>query len=109
MSSGQLGRGGAYGVLQLHVPVRRLEIPVYMNHATGTWAEAHEGLVVQRKLRSGAHDGGVGPCPWLLTSLPQEYQGLKDQLLDNTRKCGAVVAAYLLLVADGQVCAGARS
>ncbi|KAG2443532.1 hypothetical protein HXX76_001884 [Chlamydomonas incerta] len=32
----------------------------------------------------------------------KEYQGLKDQLLDNTRKCGAVVAAYLLLTADGQ-------
>ncbi|KAG2452284.1 hypothetical protein HYH02_003308 [Chlamydomonas schloesseri] len=31
----------------------------------------------------------------------KEYQGLKDQLMDNTRKCGAVVAAYLLVTADG--------
>ncbi|KXZ47348.1 hypothetical protein GPECTOR_36g71 [Gonium pectorale] len=32
----------------------------------------------------------------------KEYQGLKDQLMDNTRKSGAVVAAYLLLTVDGQ-------
>ncbi|GLC49332.1 hypothetical protein PLESTB_000207600 [Pleodorina starrii] len=39
---------------------------------------------------------------WPALPPPQEYQGLKDQLLDNTRKCGAVVAAYLLLTVDGQ-------
>ena len=33
----------------------------------------------------------------------QEYEGLKEQLQDNTRKCGAVVAAYLLVTVDGQV------
>ncbi|EFJ50235.1 hypothetical protein VOLCADRAFT_104055 [Volvox carteri f. nagariensis] len=32
----------------------------------------------------------------------KEYQALKDQLQDNNRKCGAVVAAYLLLTVDGQ-------
>ncbi|GFR52709.1 hypothetical protein Agub_g15338 [Astrephomene gubernaculifera] len=32
----------------------------------------------------------------------KEYAGLKNQLMDNTRKCGAVVAAYLLLTVDGQ-------
>ncbi|KAG2497196.1 hypothetical protein HYH03_004785 [Edaphochlamys debaryana] len=32
----------------------------------------------------------------------KEYKGLKDQLQDNTRKCGAVVAAYLLFSTDGE-------
>lgn len=34
---------------------------------------------------------------------PQEYAAFKDTLMDNTRKSGAVVAAYLLLTVDGGV------
>lgn len=32
----------------------------------------------------------------------QEYEGLKQQLLDNTRKSGGFVALYLLLAVNGQ-------
>ncbi len=38
-----------------------------------------------------------------MTLNPQEYAAFKDTLMDNTRKSGAVVAAYLLLTVDGGV------
>ncbi|GLI61890.1 hypothetical protein VaNZ11_004402 [Volvox africanus] len=71
------------------------------SHAVTSVCQARMAAQRSRRLRSVARDDYI-PARRPDEEYMKEYQGLKDQLQDNTRKCGAVVAAYLLVTIDGQ-------
>ncbi|GIL63361.1 hypothetical protein Vafri_17430 [Volvox africanus] len=71
------------------------------SHAVTSVCQARMAGQRSRRLRSVARDDYI-PDRRPDEEYMKEYQGLKDQLQDNTRKCGAVVAAYLLVTVDGQ-------